>query len=77
MLADHPLVSTELLGVAIRSPEDLAPPGGHVLAVQFGNPARKEGGEQLVGFEAIVEGVDEALERVATASPLVQRRGVN
>ena len=60
MLGEHPLVAAELVGVARRTSEDLTPPGDHVQSVLLGHSARKQRRDQLVGFDSVVEGVDQA-----------------
>src|SRR3954452_7116517 len=40
------------------------------------HPAGEQGGNQLIALDAVVEGVDQPLERLASAGPLVQRRWI-
>ena len=73
MLVQHPFVPAELLGVVGRSAEDLAPPGGDVHPVLFVDATGKEGREQLVLLDAVVEGVDQTVEGLASPGPFEQR----
>jgi len=45
-----------------------------VLAVRGAHAAGEEAGQPVVGPHAVVEGVDEALERVLAAGLFVERR---
>jgi len=46
-----------------------------MLTMLLADATRKEGREQLVAFDPVVEGVDEALESLGSAGPLIERRG--
>src|SRR5919112_3195448 len=74
MVGEHVLVAAVFIGVATRTAEYLAPPGGHMGAVLLVYPSREERREQLVGLDAVVEGVDEAPDRSLATGPLVQSR---
>jgi hypothetical protein len=52
------LVASELLRVARRPAEDLAPPSQDVPPLLFADAARERPGEQIVGFDAVLEGGD-------------------
>src|SRR5262249_42956705 len=58
MLVQHPLVAAEFLAVGGRSTEDLAPPGGDIMAMVRVYTAGKEPRQQVVAFDAVVERVD-------------------
>ena len=74
MLRDHAVVAAELPGVGGRPTEDLAPPSRHVLPVLPADPSGEQRRQQLVLLHPVVESLDQALECLAAAGPLVQRR---
>jgi hypothetical protein len=74
MLAHHALVASELLRIAGRAAEHLTPPCGHVLPMLLADPAGEQLGEQVIGLDSVVEGVDQSLERLLASGPLVERR---
>ena len=76
MLGQHVLVTAELARVAIGAAEDLRPPGDNVIAVLLAHAAREERREQFVSLDAVVERIDQALDGVVAAGPLVERRRV-
>jgi hypothetical protein len=57
-------------------PEDLAPPGGDILAVRGGDPAREKRAEQIIALDPVVEAADHPPDRRLAARPLVQRRNL-
>jgi hypothetical protein len=69
MPGDHVLVAAELIGVTAWSTEYLAPPGTDVIAVLRADPTRKEGRDQLIVLDAVVEGIDQTLEGGLPARP--------
>ena len=62
------------LRVRLRSAEHLGPPVRDVGSMMLRDPAGKEAGQDIVGFDPVVEAVDHPSQRNQTARPLVQRR---
>jgi hypothetical protein len=75
-VGEHLLVAAQLAGVRVRPAEDLAPPGGDVCPVILADAAGEVRRQQVVGLDAVVEGVDQAPEGGLAARPLIQRRGL-
>src|ERR1700686_506514 len=73
MLGKHSFVAAELVGVVRWTPEDLTPPGDHMQAVLLPDPAREHRRQQLVGFDPVIEGIDEPRKRCLASSPVVER----
>jgi hypothetical protein len=76
VLADHAVVATQLLRVLGGTAEDLGPPEDHVVAMLAADAVGKERRDQLVPLDAVVERIDQALERLLSARPLMERRGI-
>jgi hypothetical protein len=76
VIGEHPLISAEPSGVVGWATEDLAPPARHVVPMCDAHAAREERTEEIVGFDAVVERVDQSLECRTPASPLVECRRV-
>src|SRR4029453_16746984 len=74
MLAEHALVAAELVGVAGRPAEHLAPPTRHMVPVVGTHTAREERRQQVIALDPVIEGVDQPLDGLAATGPLVERR---
>jgi len=72
VVAQHALVSAQLLGVPGRAAEHLAPPGSDVRAVLLADAAGEERRQQLVAFDTVVEGVDQLPKCRFASGPLIQ-----
>jgi hypothetical protein len=74
VLGEHPLVAAELIAVARRTTENLTPPGDHMQAVLLPHPAREHRREQLVGFDAVIERVDQPRKCGFASGPVKKRK---
>ncbi len=75
VVGQHGVVPTARFGVGRGAAEDLAPPFGHMLAVFLAHAAGKQGRQQVVTFDPVIEGVDHPADRLAAAGPGVERWG--
>jgi hypothetical protein len=46
-----------------------------MVAMLGADAARKEAGEQVIGLDAVIEGVDQPFESLRSTRPLVERLG--
>src|SRR4249919_600856 len=72
-MREHVLVPAQLLGVARFSPEYLTPPSCDVRPMLFAHAPWEERREQVVALDPVVEGVDQAPDRLVTSRPFMER----